>query len=310
MPPARKFDASPKSAYGGRTFAFAYRSLLANLEWLMTRTTLLGLVATLNLICSSTAYAAPYAIAVGWDGGNSPVSRVDLGSGVETPLASSGFGTLNALALSPSGDLLAAGNTPSLVRINPVTGQGMHAAVLGNLTPGISLRGLAFSSTGVLYAINNGDPVGGGSPDRLYTIDQSTGAATFIGQVGYVGVQGIDFAPDGTLYGWDVGWDVSGVGLITIDAVTGAAADVNPAIGDFRAIQAIAFGPGGRLYGATNGPQSAIVEINRFTGETTIVVPTTNVDIRGLAIVPEPMAILLGLIGLAGCVHVGWRTVA
>jgi hypothetical protein len=155
---------------------------------------------------------------------------------------------------------------------------------------------LAFSPAGVLYAINSGDgPSQTGSPDLLYTIDQLTGAATFIGSVGYEGVQALDFAPDGTLYGWDL----RSAGLFTIDPLTGAATDVNPAIGDFGDMQAIAFARNGRLYGATNGPQSSLVEINRLTGAVTVVGGPTDLDIRGLAIVPEPSGILSGLIGIA-----------
>ena len=62
-----------------------------------------------------------------------------------------------------------------------------------------SMDGLAFDSAGVLYGLNQGASDGG---NKLYTIDQSTGATTLVGAlgVGNSAVGGLAFAPDGTLY--------------------------------------------------------------------------------------------------------------
>ncbi|MHC4482717.1 MAG: DUF7901 domain-containing protein, partial [Planctomycetota bacterium] len=62
----------------------------------------------------------------------------------------------------------------------------------------------------------------GNLPSSLYKIDPVTGVATLIGPIGFNGVTGLSFAPDGTLYGTchDVSNDQAL--LITIDRTTGA----------------------------------------------------------------------------------------
>jgi hypothetical protein len=256
---------------------------------LVIRIAILGLLTVLTPAYCFAAGSPPYAIAIEW-GAGARIARIDLGSGVVTYHGEAGVFALNAMAISPAGEVFAAGNSPTLYRIDPHTGISTGGADLGdNIGLGTSIRGLAFSPAGVLFAINGSGPFG--APDELYTIDIATGAASLVGSVGYPGVQGLDFAADGTLYGWDVG----GAGLVTINPATAASADVNPLVGDVGAIQALAFAPDGRLYGATNGP-STLVEINRTTGVATLVGPATHLDIRGLVIVPEPSRIALAVI--------------
>lgn len=62
-----------------------------------------------------------------------------------------------------------------------------------------SMDGLAFDSAGVLYGLNQGAPNNG---NRLFTIDQATGATTLVGPlgVGNSAVGGLAFAPDGSLF--------------------------------------------------------------------------------------------------------------
>jgi len=66
----------------------------------------------------------------------------------------------------------------------------------------------------------SGGQLFGATGSTLYMIDANTGEATPVGGPGFDGVIGIDFAPDGTLYGIT---DASGtIDLITIDITTGA----------------------------------------------------------------------------------------
>jgi hypothetical protein len=104
--------------------------------------------------------------------------------------------------------------------MNPNTGRGTKVATLnfGDVIPDV--RGLAFSPGGVLFAINNTGPPGGANPDDLFAIDVGTGVGTLIGRTGFTGVQDLAFAPDGTLYGWDIS-----AGLLTIDPLTGRVLD-------------------------------------------------------------------------------------
>src|SRR5262249_39778135 len=95
------------------------------------------------------------------------------------------------------------GGTSQLVRLNPDT--GVLLSTIGPITdgvggPAISIGDLAMQpGTNTLFGIrSNAD--GQGRAGRLYTIDKTTGVATFIGSTGSAAGGGIAFAPDGTLY--------------------------------------------------------------------------------------------------------------
>ena len=82
---------------------------------------------------------------------------------------------------------------------------------LGGLTP--SMDGADFNGSDVLYGISQ-------TTASLYTINQTTGATTLIGDTGFnssAGVSGLTFTSDGTLYG------VIDDALYTINTATGAA---------------------------------------------------------------------------------------
>jgi len=61
-----------------------------------------------------------------------------------------------------------------------------------------------------------------GTTDQLLTIDPATGAGAAVGRLGFVGVTGISFDPNGNLFGVDGTTDQ----LLTIDPATGAGAAV------------------------------------------------------------------------------------
>jgi hypothetical protein len=90
------------------------------------------------------------------------------------------------------------------------------------------------------------DPVGFVAGfDRLYRVDLGTGQATAVGAIGFNDVDGLAFAPDGTLYGVADATAGSGSGLsdllIRINTTTGAGTLVGPLSG------LSGTGPGGGL---------------------------------------------------------------
>jgi hypothetical protein len=239
------------------------------------------------------AQAGPTAVGVAWDDIDSPIYLIDVSTGQSDLASFAGFSRLNSLAATQAGQLYSADDS-RLVRINPHGPAGDVAVTIGsNINLGTSIRGLAFSPKDVLYAINNGDPPdqAGSAPDPLYILDRVTGAAQLVGSTGFAGIQGLDFAADGTLYAWDVF-----AGLLKVNPVTGLATDVNPAIGGTADIQTIAFAPNGVLYGARNG----LYVINPATGAFTLSASLGDLDIRGLEFVAEPSAGCLAAIAMLG----------
>jgi hypothetical protein len=100
---------------------------------------------------------------------------------------------------------------------------------IGNTNAG-NLEGLAVNPTsGALFAV--------GRDGRLHTLSRTTGAATFIANVGLV--NDLTFTPDGSLYGVDRSGNI-----FNIDPVTGAQSN-HSAIGNF--------GSGGGLTASLNG---------------------------------------------------------
>ena len=178
----------------------------------------------------------------------------------------------NSLARNSAGKLFTVSESSegdhTLVTIDPKTGLGDIVSQLEAL----DVRGLAFSDNDELFGIRlfSGPAEG----DSLYKLDVQTGEQTFVGStVGFTTIEGLDFAPDGTLYGWDLE-----SGLVTINSQTGAATDVNPEIGADVPIQGLVFTDSGRLFGA----RDALYEINTETGKATYIRKIDQSSLRGL----------------------------
>jgi len=231
---------------------------------------------------------------------NSAVFALNETTGTGITVGNSGLRGLNSLARDSGGTLFSVATlvdgSALLATIDPITGagQGLVADNFGQVTPDV--RGLAFSSNNTLFAINS--TISDSQPDDLYTINVATGAGTFIGMTGLNDLQGLDFAPSGALFGWDVS-----LGLVTIDSLTGVATDVNPLVGASADIQSIVFAQDGTLFGA----RSALFTINPTTGETALVGAGGYLDLRGIEIVPEPSSIALATFGFVGLAAWGWR---
>jgi hypothetical protein len=129
-----------------------------------------------------------------------------------------------------------------------------------------------------LYVIDNGG-TGTTAPDELFVVDVATGTATLIGNASHSGLQGLAIDFTGTIFSWDVGSGSGiGVGLVTIDATTGASTDVDPSTGNAVDIQCLAISPTNVLYGARN----ALFTLDPTTGVATLVGSGGYSDLRGV----------------------------
>jgi hypothetical protein len=248
------------------------------------------------LLVSNSLYAAANTqlIGIGWSSVNSPLYAIDKATGSGHQIGLTGTLQLNSLAQNSTGVLYSTGGpTPTnrMFTINSATGLATFVTFTHGATD--DFRDLAFSSDDTLYGIAEGNPT-----DSLVTIDVGTGAVTTIGN-GLGGIQGLDFAPNGTLYGWDV----HGPGLVTINPATGQETDVNPAVGGDASIQDIAFDSDGVLYGA----RQSLFRINPATGETTVVGSGGFNDVRGLefVLIPEPSS--MGIAAVSCLVLLSYR---
>jgi len=211
-------------------------------------------------------------VGVTWDG---DAVLIDEVTGVSTLIGNTGHAQLNSMARAPSGHYIVANNghseIPHLDYLDPVLGDAtvFHAPFLN------SIRALAFSPAGVLYAVDSNAST---TQSDLYTLDLSvpfgdSSIKQFIGTMSIAGVQGMAFAADGTLYGW------AGLnGLVVIDPATAQVTDITGTLDGTTAIQTIAFAPDGTLYGAGD----FLNTIDPVTGAYTQVGPALLGSVRGM----------------------------
>lgn len=240
-------------------------------------------VATFVILISHCAVSLAQVVSVSWSTTNSPVYKINQVTGTGQQIGLSGTIRLNSLARNSAGALYSVGgaNDDALVTINPSTGAATFVATLSSN----DIRGLAFSSNDTLYGSLNGGSFT--TPDQLVTINVGTGAVSVISSL-RPGTQALDFSPAGVLYGWDV----NGIGLFTINTVSGTITDVNPSIDGSTNIQGLAFADDSALYGAAD---SFFYKINVATGAATLIGTGSYSDVRGLAfLVPEPSALVIG----------------
>ena len=214
-------------------------------------------------------------------------------------------------------------------RVNPDTGQ---TTLIGTTTsafyPGLDFRqdGVLYGSSSVLYTVNTADGTAttiGALPDllvsiafgpgnslygvsndgeTLYEIDPGTGlslrSVPLTGTIHSSGtpfpgeINGIDFAPDGTLYG-------IGFGLYRIDPLTGIASRITP-LGQAvsgNLFNDLDFGTDGQLRSASFDDLSNLYAIDPVSGLGQFV-GSMGVGIAGLASVPEPSTYSLLISGI------------
>jgi hypothetical protein len=231
--------------------------------------------------------------------------KIDLRTGVATPIGPTGFEDIESLSFSADQVLYGVDQiTGQLVTCDLTTGA---CSAVGPLAVSFSDTGLSFDDAGNLWMSTD-------SPGDLYSLDPTTGQATSVGIQGQK-VSGLAFG-SGKLYG--LGND----NLVTLNTATGAATQVGLLVTVSLVDGGIDFDPGGGLWGIEDSGQ--IFTINRATGAATVVATvkeengTPRTGFEGLAIwpvaeagfVPEPGSILLlgsGLASLAGYVTLRLR---
>lgn len=237
--------------------------------------------------------------------GNFQVDAIDMATGAQTAIGTTGIDRLNSLAATPAGELYSIGgpsttNQSHLVRINPLTGAGTDLGTLNfdsvpsPTATSYSLTGLAADASGMLYGVLN--TFNGPTTQALYRINPSTLQATQLSTALGVGsIVGLDFSPTGALYG--VANSSGNQGLVTIDTTTWQATRVSQPPDFPWAIQSIAFDNDGTLYGISSsmgnpGGSGRIYTIDPLTGIATLTFGSgLSNDFRGIEFLPAPVPV-------------------
>lgn len=285
---------------------------------------LLGLAAVLTL---SLGIAGPGQERLfGTEPNSGNLLEIDPATGLSTIVGPMGIGAVPALGAAAFPDFqlyMGSGSGGAdLYRVNADNGAGAFVADsgLGNAAIGA----LDAAADGTMYASVNIAGDGSTGSDHLATIDLTTGLATVIGPYGTCtpaliplpadgsgsctieGMEGMAFAPDGTLYGSVSARAASGApGLYTINPATGAATFLAPILDAAGAaptggVVSLQFTCDGALYGGTARSIGAadggfLVRINPATGQFAFVGGTAATN-NG--------ASLAGLAFLDGCENV------
>jgi hypothetical protein len=248
-------------------------------------------------LASHASAASFIALDFGNPSGPTPPSQVfsiDATTGAATAIGFASVNRLNALAMNAAGEIITKRQDVGLLKLDPATGNTTFWAA----SPPLNTydNAMAFGPSGELFLTgNNSTGTGGGNLGYgLYRYNPTTAQTTFVGNTRFT-VVGLEFAPDGTLYAWDLF-----EGLLRIDTTTGLGTDVNPLVDNRNGTvldhvaQTLAFGPDGKLYGAWE----SLYQIDLVTGEYTQV-GGSYADIRGMVwVVPEPGTLSLVGIGL------------
>lgn len=213
------------------------------------------------------------------------VYSVDETNGDATLIGSNAGARFEALAKHSDGTFYSndwgnAFQTGSLTTINPNTGQKGADINSGNLF----LTSLAFSSSDVLYALNDLS-----GPEQLVTVNTNTGALTNVG-TRQIRSRALAFVGS-SLYTWD-----DDFGLGTLNITTGAFTDVNASVAATVGLQGMGFA-NGVLYGVTG---NSLYQVDTGSGVATLIGSDADVagiysGVEALAAVPEPSHALIGL---------------
>lgn len=245
-------------------------------------------------LASAMPLAAQTAYSVRSDGtgANADVLfRIDLTTGVATPIGATGFGDVESLAF-PTGCATLFGVddvTDRLLTCSPTTGA---CTAVGPLGVDVTDTGLAFGPDGLLYMSTDAP-----NPPTLYRLNPATGLAI---PVGPQGQQVTGLAANRT--------DLFGLGgdgrnnLVRLNRVIGAATAIGPLGAVDLQDGGLDFNATGVLYGISDltgrtGP-SQIFTVNLATGAATVVVNVTSggSPINGF----EGLAIDDGICGVLG----------
>jgi hypothetical protein len=229
--------------------------------------------AVLLLVFLATAVPSFAVVGTGYavqSDGNQKLYKIDLATGVATPLGATGFEGIEGLAFDPGCKKLYGVDDVKdrLVTCDLKTG---GCTTVGSLGLDVTDTGLSFANDGSLFMSTDAPK----NPLRFFGLDLKTGAATWIGNQGteVTGLAGNMFA----LYG--IGGDGKD-NLVIVDPVTGKATPVGPLGAVTLQDGGLDFDRDGTLYGLNDlgpgskasGQPSQLFKINIQTGKATVVV--------------------------------------
>jgi hypothetical protein len=195
---------------------------------------------------------------------------IDLNTGAATVVLSNLPYAFTAVAVSSTGEIIAASNSypTNFYKIDPANGQTTFLG--GNNGSQCSyIHGLSFDASGTLYAM---DLCGG-----LYTVNTSNGALSQINNSSGGPRSGLQFDPvDGQL------WACNTNGIYKMDKNTGAVTYIGST--GFNQVSDIIFDASGNMYGISGGGSGTnqLFSINKTTGQGTAIGYTGVANIAGL----------------------------
>ena len=192
--------------------------------------------------------------------------RIDPATGQGTLIGNIGpsYRYVRGLASDPATGVLYACDpvADQLITVNHLTGAGTPVASLDLA----NVKLLAFSPSGVLYAVNGTDTF-----SQLVTIDKVTGHGTDLGGIGFQRVDGMAFHPgDGELYGID---GISGQFLRIATVLEEPPLGVALGPLGYTNIKGLAFVRSEAALYATDNRNFQLLRINGVTGQATVVGP-------------------------------------
>lgn len=170
-------------------------------------------------------------------------------------------------------------------QLDPLTGHTLQSINIGTGDLFGGEGDLTFRGDGVGFLVT--------SVGSLYRFDITTGTSTLITSDLPLNVDGLAFAPDGTLYGFT---DFTSFDLLTINPATGAFKTIGPLGPTSGVVGGLSFDPSGALYAALN---DKLFRINTATGAATLVGPiSVGGGVSGIAFAPVPEPSTWGMLAL------------
>lgn len=260
-------------------------------QFARTHTVRIGVVCSLASVLIFKA-SVVFALPLLGNAGTGQIYDVNTSTGAATNPRPTGIDFLVGISLGPDGNLyglttFASSPANSLVRINQNTGAFVTVGSTGlsSIFEGdIEFDPATGTCYGLVYAPGDGS-------SHLFTINRTTGTATFVGPVNAPAsdLSAMAFAPNGNLYVLDTEHDQ----LLRVNPATAAvitSVNISTPLGFVAGMD---FDPStGVLYvadGSTLGTNS-LYTMNPVTGAMTLIGPTVQGGLAGLTFVPEPAA--------------------
>lgn len=228
-------------------------------------------LALFSLALAAALPATPAMAGVGYSvqsDGNQKLYRIDLATGVATPVSgsSTGFDGIEGLAFLPGCSALYGVDDVKdrLVVCDRTTGK---CESIGSLGVDVTDTGLTFANDGNLYMSTDAPK----DPLKIYKVDPATGNAAWLGNQ-EMEVTGLAANPT-AVYG--IGGDGKD-NLVVIDLVSGKATPIGPLTSVTLQDGGLDFDKDGTLYGINDlgpgsGKASELFKINLETGKATVV---------------------------------------